>query len=152
MRCKDFESYVSDYIEGELSRERSRDMDRHMLACPPCSQTLVGVLQVRSALRGLSTLNSPAVFRLKLAGFLQGHGGSARRLWSRTVALSLAVAAALAILLWTEDQREEGAEHIALEAAGPAESLAFRRVWIERFPELSRPGPYSHAHVRTVSF
>ena len=152
MRCKEFEAYVSDYIEGELSRERARDMDRHMLACPPCGETLVGVLQVRSALRGLSTLNSPAVFRLKVSGFLQGNAGSARRIWSRSLALGLAVAAALAILLWPEDQRDEAAERLALEETGPAESRAFRRVWIERFPELSRPGPYSHAHVRPVSF
>ena len=152
MKCEKFEGYVSDYIEGELSRERARDMDRHMLVCAACSETLVGVLQVRSALHGLSTLNSPAIFRLKLAGFLQGNAGSVRRIWSRSLAVGLAVAAALAVLLWPEDQLDEGAERFALEGPATLESPAFRRVWLERFPELSRPGPHSHAHVRTVSF
>ena len=151
LRCDDFEVDLSEYIEGELSTEKTERMAEHVLACPACSITLRGVLQVRRALYGLSEINPSAAFKLHLSSFLQEKMVGKRRLWVRSLAVGLAFAVALAILLWPE-QHDELPEHLSWEQQEPLANRQLGRVWIERFPELSRPGPRSLAHMRTVSF
>ncbi len=151
MRCEDFEVDLSEYIEGELSTETFRRMEEHALYCPVCSDTLRGVLQVRQALYGLGEINPPATFKLGLYSFLQGKAVRPRRLWARPLAVGLALATALAILLWP-DQHDERAEHASWDGQDHLAERELGGVWIERLPELSRPGPYSSAPARAVSF
>ena len=151
MRCKDFEVDLSEYIEGELSAEKSHRMDNHAMDCTVCNKTLKGVLQVRQALYGLGAINPPATFKLRLYGFLQEKLVRRRRLWARPLALGVALAMALAILLWPE-QQDERADQVTWETQGHLVKRQLGRVWIERFPGLSHPGPYSHAQARAVSF
>ena len=74
-------------------------MEKHAWICSACSETLNGVLRVRKALSGLGAVSPPARFKLGLFGYLH-EGIGRRRLWGRPLALSLAVVAALTILLW----------------------------------------------------
>ena len=81
-------------------------MGGHALICPDCNRTLTGVLQVRTALSGLGEMRPPARFRLGLFGFLHENFSHRRGVWARPMALSLALVAALMILLWPEEQDE----------------------------------------------
>ena len=151
MRCEEFEAELSEYIEGELSPEKTTRVEKHVLHCPACSDTLRGVYQVRLALHGLGEINPSALFKLRLSSRLQEKVVRKQQFRSRSLAWGLAFAAALAILLWP-DQDEEVAEHLSWEKQELLISRPRGRVWIESLPKLSYPGPYSHAHVRTVSF
>ena len=107
MNCDDFEAVLSDYIDGEMGEQGVRDIEGHALLCPACNRTLTGVLQVRTALSGLGEMHAPARFRLGLFGFLHENFSRRRGPWARPMALSLALFAALAILLWPEEQDRE---------------------------------------------
>ena len=151
MRCEDFEVDLSEYIEGELSAAKTQRMEKHALDCTVCTKTLTGVLQVRRALYGLGAINPPATFKLGLYGFLLEKLARRRRLWARPLTLGVALAMALAILLWPE-QPDERVEQVTWETQDRLVKRQLGRVWVERFPELSRPGPYSQAHARAASF
>ena len=151
MRCEDFEVDLSEYIEGELSAEKTQRMEKHALDCTVCTKTLTGVLQVRRALYGLGAINPPATFKLGLYGFLQEELARRRCLWARPLALGMALAMALTILLWPE-QPDERVEQVYWETQDRVVKRQPGRVWVEQFPELSRPGPHSQAHARAVSF
>lgn len=158
MRCKDFEERISDYLDEELSREETRRFERHMLTCPTCGKTLSGVLQVRQALSRFGASRSPASFKLRLSNCLQKEIARKRDAWIRPLVFGAALVAALAILLWP-DQDEQlaaywqrgGQESQALDWV-PSARRQPGSAWIGRFPELSRPGSHSHAQVRTVSY
>ena len=51
-RCEDVIAVLGDFIEGDLSEERSRALIRE-LECEPCSDYLVTLLRTRGAIRGL---------------------------------------------------------------------------------------------------
>lgn len=160
MRCEDFEESVSAYLDGELDIEETRRLEQHMSICSVCSATVRGVHQVRLTLSGLGDTGAPASFRLGLAGRLQEELVRQQQLWIRPLALSLALVAALAILLWPEPDREDelasywqhGRQAAQLRdglAAAPRRST---EAWAGRFVKLAPPGPYSHARIRTVSY
>ena len=158
MKCEEFETRISAYVEEELAPLQARAMERHALLCRGCNATLEGILQVRRMVAGLGQATPSAHFKLQLSSILQEelmqrpYSG-----WHRYLALGFAVAAALAILLWPEqyDQMalnpspERREEAVALQVQG---ERRLGRVWADDFPGLSRPGPQSHALVRTVSF
>ena len=104
LNCENFEAVLSEYIDGEMNEHEVRRMEGHALLCADCNGTLTGVLQVRTALSGLGEMHPPARFRLGLFGFLHENFSHRRGLWARPMALSLALVAALTILLWPEEQ------------------------------------------------
>ena len=107
MNCEDFEAVLSEYIDGEMNEYEVRRLEGHALLCPECNGTLTGVLRVRSALSCLGEMHPPARFRLGLFGHLHENFSRRRGIWARPMALSLALVAALAILLWPEEQERE---------------------------------------------
>jgi anti-sigma factor RsiW len=154
LRCEDFEGCLSAYLDDELGAEETRRFERHMAMCAACSETLRGVYQVRLALRGLGASGLSASFRLRLSTCLQEERLRCQRTWFRPVALSLAFAAALAILLWPEaDHKDDLAAYQRSEVRevldwAPPPLHGGVGAWIE--PPSS--GPYSHAQARPVSF
>ncbi len=42
MLCVDFESLLTDYIEGVTGPETNRQMAEHAMKCPVCHETLIG--------------------------------------------------------------------------------------------------------------
>jgi hypothetical protein len=36
MRCREFESLLTEYLDGNLASDERREMDEHLLACPAC--------------------------------------------------------------------------------------------------------------------
>ncbi len=151
MRCEDFEVDLSEYIEGELNAEKTQRMEKHALNCTVCTETLTGVMQVRRELSGLGAMNPPATFKLGLYSSLLEELSRKRRLWARPLALGMALAMALTILLWPQ-QPDERVEQISWESQERVVKRQLGRVWVEQFPELSRPGPRSQAHAHAVSF
>lgn len=132
-----------------------------MMTCAACAETLRGVHQVRLALHGLGSSGSPASFKFRLSTSLQEKGIDPQQpVWARSLALSLAFVAALAILLWPEpDQMDEltahwqsGTQQTRIRDWAPHAVRWSASPWTERFVELAPPGPYSHAQVRTVSY
>lgn len=111
MKCEEFEEVLSDYIEGELDRERAEWVEMHLLKCPVCCATLRGVQQVRLALHDLGRQSPPPSFEFTLSKCLQEETAvRSRQRWSRSMALGVALVMGLAILLWPE-QQEEGFEY-----------------------------------------
>ena len=108
-------------------------------------------MQVRRELSGLGAMNPPATFKLGLYSSLLEELSRRRRLWARPLALGMALAMALTILLWPQ-QPDERVEQISWESQERVVKRQLGRVWVEQFPELSRPGPRSQAHAHAVSF
>jgi anti-sigma factor RsiW len=59
MLCVDFESQLTDYIEGVLGSETSRLMGEHALRCPVCHETLSAVRSTLEACR-VATVPPPS--------------------------------------------------------------------------------------------
>jgi hypothetical protein len=59
MLCVDFESYLTDYLEGVLGSETSRLMGEHALRCPVCHETLSAVRSTLEACR-VATVPPPS--------------------------------------------------------------------------------------------
>lgn len=59
MLCSDFESQLTDYLEGGLSPETSRLVGEHALRCPICHETLLAVRNTLEACR-IAPVPSPS--------------------------------------------------------------------------------------------
>src|SRR5918996_1089100 len=68
MLCVDFESLLTDYIEGVVGPETNRLMGEHAMRCPICHETLSAV---RSTLEACRTASVPAPSRDLDARILQ---------------------------------------------------------------------------------
>jgi predicted anti-sigma-YlaC factor YlaD len=68
MLCVDFESLLTDYIEGVVGPETNRLMGEHAMKCPVCHETL---LAVRSTIETCRTATVPAPSRELEARILQ---------------------------------------------------------------------------------
>src|SRR3954454_4198014 len=68
MLCVDFETLLTDYIEGVVGPETNRLMGEHAMRCPVCHETL---LAVRSALEACRTGTVPPPSRELEARILQ---------------------------------------------------------------------------------
>jgi anti-sigma factor RsiW len=164
LRCKDFEEVLSDYLDGELPPEHKQRLERHLLLCPACSETLRGMHQVRLALQGLGASETPAGFQLRLMACLHEEEIHRKQAWRRSLsfgaALVVALVVALAILLWPgQNSQSELAARGQLDSLEsqaldwiPATDRQLGSTWVESYPERLRPVPYSHAQVRTVSY
>jgi len=68
MLCVDFETQLTDYIEGVVGPETNRLMGEHAMRCPVCHETLSAV---RSTMEALRTATVPAPSRELEARILQ---------------------------------------------------------------------------------
>ena len=153
MNCEEFEAVLSDYIDGEMSDQEASTMEKHAWICSACSETLNGVLQVRKTLSGLGAMSPPARFKLGLFGSL--HEGIGRRcLWGRPLALSLAVVAALTVLLWPQEQEEAEPPIAWVTRAGidGRLNLGNRDAAGTEAPVTRRPARFSQVEAQAVSF
>ena len=158
MKCKDFEEKLSRYLEGEVGENEVRSMETHSSLCPVCKDMLKGVGQVRRALEELAAVGPPARFQLELSNRLEEARLQDTGLAARTLALSLALLTALAILLWPE-QEDAPLDHLALEKWKdkvwewePVEGEVSVGMLQMPYAEFLHSEPYSHAQVRPVSF
>ena len=128
-------------------------MEKHAWICSACSETLNGVLQVRKVLSGLGAMSPPARFKLGLFGCLH-EGIGRRRLWGRPLALSLAVVAALTILLWPQEQEEAEPPIAWTTRAGIDGRLSLdNRVAVGTEASVTRhPARFSQVEAHAVSF
>ena len=100
MRCDDFEALVSDYLDGDLDPLTRQRAQAHAAICPNCAEVLDGVMRVRGALRCLVDLPEGAAFRLRLSSCLSQELDRSLEPRVGSLAVALAVAAALATVLW----------------------------------------------------
>lgn len=154
MNCESVEPFFSDYIDGILDPSSTFGLQAHLRFCPDCRATLAGMSQVCMALHGLGGTSPPASFKLQLSNRLQEELHRRRWPWKRPMAWGLALAAALAILLWPEAEAERADVAMALDAvparAVPPADRQLGSVWTEQFPSPAHAG--ARAHMRPVSF
>ena len=134
----------------------ARSMEEHASLCPDCRHILRGVGHIRLALRQMAVESTPARFQLELSNCLEEARQRGKAWASRTFALGLALIAALAILLWPEQdavdpdylaqERWEGRTQwwVSVQDSPP--------IWRLRLSELAHSPSYSHAQVRPVSY
>ena len=77
-------------------------MDRHALQCRTCALELAELTLIRNALKGLNEGSPRATYKLQLANCLQLARQKRSRFRARTLAVGLAIAAALVVVLWPE--------------------------------------------------
>ena len=154
MNCESVEPFFSDYIDGILDPSSTFGLQAHLRFCPECRATLAGMSQVCMALHRLGGTSPPAHFKLQLSNCLQEELHRRRWAWKRPMAWGLALAAALAILLWPEAEAERADVAMALDAvparAVPPADRQLGSIWTEQFPSPAHAG--AGAHMRPVSF
>ena len=105
------------------------------------------------ALHSLGGTSPPARFKLQLSNRLQEELHRRRWAWKPPMAWGLALAAAVAILLWPEAEAERADVAMALDAvparAVPPADRQLGSVWTEQFPSPAHAG--ARAHMRPVS-
>ena len=150
---------ISAYLDEELNSEEQRRFERHKAACAVCSATLRGVQEVRLALCGLAVADESASFKFRLCACLQEETICQQQRWTSPLVLGLAVAAALAILLFPEPNKVDG---LTAQLQGREQNvqllnrlpLAYkeepRDTWRQVFSKTS--SSYSHAQVRMISY
>ena len=154
MNCEIVEPLFSDYIDGILDPSSTFRLQAHLRFCPECRATLAGMSQVCMALHSLGGTSPPAHFKLQLSNRLQEELHRRRWAWKPPMAWGLALAAALAILLWPETEAERAEVAMALDAgaewAVPPADRQLGGGGTEQFPSLAHAG--ARAQMRPVSF
>lgn len=149
MDCERFEVRISDYLEGELNTTEEQLMQRHAQTCTACAELLGSIGRVCQAVHSLGGDEPDAAFRLRMVGDIQGELIRRRRYWTRVLAVSLAVTAALTILLWPDDPAGDWPE--VRRAEWVAKRQAWHQVWAKHLPIPTSQGPHSHAVLHVAS-
>jgi hypothetical protein len=130
MNCS-FTEKISALIDGELSANEAREVERHMLGCNECEQLRSDFLNLRSQLTSFETSLQPAVQNRALKKILgTERRAPARRLqWSfGTQAIGFAtvvvVAAIIGLLVYQNSKHPAPSEQIAVQSASPAPSAS----------------------------
>lgn len=160
MRCEEFEERISAYLEGELDESSLGSFEEHLPHCQTCNDLVGGVQELRGGLRGLGASAPPPDFDLRLPSTLRHEMWQQRHAWAQPLTLGLAVAAALAILLWPVPQEdEEVAAHGQMRslqslarAWAPMPEPRVTQLWSATSGGRQTAPPYSHAQARTVSY
>ncbi len=143
-------------MDDILERSSVTTLQGHLRICPACQDTLLQMHQVRTVMHDLAAQTPPASYRLRLNNRLQEELYPESRPWLQSVAWGVALAAAVAILLWppsaTGGVSSESAVALGQDPAltVPITDRGLGRSWTRQLPSLS--GPLSHAHKRSVSF
>ena len=69
--CKDVIDLLSDYLDGDLSRETHRDFEAHMRDCAACIDFLEGLRATQSRVRNLRCDDIPDDVHRALRSFLE---------------------------------------------------------------------------------
>ena len=71
LECRDLESLLQPYLDGEFERGEASDLEAHLALCAPCRARVDGERQFRARLRAASLARPPAAFRKQLEGSLR---------------------------------------------------------------------------------
>jgi anti-sigma factor RsiW len=63
LACTDLVELLADYLEGTLSQEEARRLERHLETCPGCTEYLEQMRTVAGSLGGLTPDSLPAAMR-----------------------------------------------------------------------------------------
>jgi hypothetical protein len=106
MNC-DCTEKISALIDGELSREESQQLERHLLNCVECQDAKTDFLNLRSQITDFPVAFKPAAQRAALTRILGGEKSPTRSTWRwafnpavATVASLLIVGAVIALLVY----------------------------------------------------
>jgi anti-sigma factor RsiW len=110
LSCRSIDPLVTPFIDGELPDPDRREVERHLLACPPCHSRIAAERAVRELLRdrkrALDGPCAPGTLRATCAGFAhalppgdpraaQAAGGAVRPLVRRLAPLAIAATVVL---------------------------------------------------------
>lgn len=104
MNCQETHACLADHLSGELPRRTARKLERHLAACPTCSERLEAERALRAALRQAVNEKAPTALRIRVRAAIEqldaGRltvGSLLRQRWPRLTAAAVS-AAALAFL------------------------------------------------------
>lgn len=168
MRCRDFQSRISAYVEGEQDEGVRRLMDAHLGECPGCVEALHGVRGIQARLGRLQRVRPSADFTFALRGKLLMEAAQSRSLRARAMAWlfptvprtvlsgALVVVATVGLALMVSDLHRPSLPGGGLRKQD-AEAAAFLRAQeipshyvLERIPAFSRHGVAISSHVYKV--
>lgn len=126
-------------------------MRAHVCACPECERLLAELKLICNALGDLKEYSPRANYKLQLSNCLQYAMRKPSRAWVRSLALGVAVVAALFVLLWPEQphevaERRANHYHFDLVLKQPAYNE-----YAAAPPHADYPA-YSWARIQTVSY
>ena len=162
MNCRELETALPPYLDGELIAEARLDVEAHLVACATCARRVEAERHNLTLIREAARLASPCApeaLRVRALGAVrQDAARQARARWARTSAaaagLTLAVLAghqqyrAFQRRLFEADAAKRHARHFPLEVQDPsADSLEQwfggkldHRVAVPRFPNATAAG------------
>lgn len=71
--CKEFQSFISDYIDGDISKSLKHELDLHLESCENCSHILKRTLTLKELLKNLKRVKTSSDFDVVLRKKLQGE-------------------------------------------------------------------------------
>ena len=74
--CKEFQSFISEYIDGEISDSLKSGIEAHLSSCSHCSLVLKSTLSLKSYLRNLKKVKTSPNFETALRQRLRNEIGN----------------------------------------------------------------------------
>src|SRR5215469_7873074 len=100
--CRDVWRASSDYVDGDLSEEMSRAIERHLEICQRCMAVVMGTRNVVELLASNELFDLPEGYcerlRAKVEWVIDGKG-KARSVWLATAVASGLLAAAVLLIV-----------------------------------------------------
>jgi anti-sigma factor RsiW len=97
--CRETQTLLHGYVDGELDLMKSLEIEKHLEECPACAQAHASLQTVRAAIRGSSLrLQAPAGLERRLRSAVRAAGRDERTPRERLRRL-LAVAASVALVV-----------------------------------------------------
>ena len=71
--CRQLVDLLSDYVDGELSPKRQRQLDAHLKGCVPCATFLETFKQTQTMAQTIQYEDMPLELRQRLHSFLRAQ-------------------------------------------------------------------------------
>lgn len=71
MTCQETQARLADHLSGELPRRTVRRLERHLGACPACSERLEAERALRARLRQAVNETAPTALRIRIRGAIE---------------------------------------------------------------------------------
>ncbi len=153
MMCRDFQSRISAYLEGDQNEAVRRLMETHAGVCPGCAEALHGVRGMQVRLNQLPRTRLSPDFNFALRGKLLMEAGQSRGLGERVRAwlfptfprtalagaLALTLLAGLVLTTFRRPSPQETAQVAEPGVSSRAEDIPSHYV-LERIPASPRSG------------